>query len=107
MNVVSSMPKPLRTALWLVLIKLWKSETYSKPSFRAAKCVPATRAWILAKAVSRAVEVSSPNGENPQSSVVPSWFKEMYSAASRIRSLISSGVSILGLIGSVTPTKTV
>jgi hypothetical protein len=48
MNLVSSMPKSLPTALWLVLIQLWKSETYSKPSFRAAKCVPATRAWILA-----------------------------------------------------------
>ena len=32
---------------------------------------PVTRAWIFAKAVSRGVDVSSPNGENPQSSVVP------------------------------------
>ena len=33
--------------------------------------VPSTRARILAKAVSREVDMSSPNGENPQSSVVP------------------------------------
>ena len=34
--------------------------------------VPSTRLRILANAVSREVEVSSANGENPQSSVVPS-----------------------------------
>ena len=38
----------------------------------AASAVPSTRARILAKAVSRLVDVSSQKGENPQSSVVPS-----------------------------------
>ena len=42
------------------------------PSTRAASAVPSTRARILANAVSREVEVSSQNGEKPQSSVVPS-----------------------------------
>jgi hypothetical protein len=42
------------------------------PSTSDAKAVPSTRARIFAKAVSRVVEVSSQNGENPQSSVVPS-----------------------------------
>ena len=38
----------------------------------AASAVPRTRARIFANAVSRLVEVSSLNGEKPQSSVVPS-----------------------------------
>ena len=37
----------------------------------AAKAVPLKRLCILAKAMSRGVEVSSAKGENPQSSVVP------------------------------------
>jgi len=41
-------------------------------SFSAAILVPSTRAVIFAKAVSRLVTISSPNGEKPQSSVVPS-----------------------------------
>src|SRR5438445_11592514 len=41
------------------------------PSAFAASCVPATRARIFANAVSRGGDVSSPNGANPQSSVVP------------------------------------
>src|SRR5690242_11133624 len=36
------------------------------PSSMAARRVPATRARILANAVSRVVEVSSPNGAKPQ-----------------------------------------
>jgi len=35
------------------------------PSVRDARAVPSTRARIFANAVSREVEVSSPNGENP------------------------------------------
>jgi hypothetical protein len=35
------------------------------------------RARIFAKAVSRAVERSSPKGEKPQSSVVPSWISQI------------------------------
>lgn len=42
------------------------------PSRAAASAVPSTRAAILAKAISRDVEVSSAKGENPQSSQVPS-----------------------------------
>ena len=42
------------------------------PSWSDARAVPSTRARILAKAVSRVVDVSSQNGANPQSSVVPS-----------------------------------
>jgi hypothetical protein len=42
------------------------------PSSAAASAVPSTRALILANAVSREVDVSSENGENPQSSHVPS-----------------------------------
>ena len=42
------------------------------PSSAAASSVPAIRARIFANAVSRAVDVSSPNGAKPQSSVVPS-----------------------------------
>ena len=54
---------------------------YSLPSFRPPARVPTTRARIFANAVSRVVEVSSQNGEKPQSSVVPSWPTGMYSAA--------------------------
>ena len=67
--------------------------------------MPSTRARIFAKAVSRLVEVSSQKGENPQSSVVPSCSTGMYRAASRIRSRISSGVSMRGSIGATTPMK--
>jgi hypothetical protein len=42
------------------------------PSCWAASAVPSIRDAILAKAVSREVEVSSANGEKPQSSQVPS-----------------------------------
>src|SRR3984957_13085792 len=76
------------------------------PRASAASAVPATRARILANAVSRVVDVSSQNGENPQSSVVPSCSTGMYSAASRTRSRTSSGVSTRGLIGATTPTNT-
>ena len=72
----------------------------------AASAVPSTRARIFANAVSRVVDVSSQNGENPQSSVVPSCSSGMYSAASRMRSRTSSGVSTRGSIGATTPTKT-
>ena len=85
--------------------ELIESGAYT-PSFSAASCVPSTRAWILAKAVSRAVDVSSPNGEKPQSSQVPSWLTGMISAASRTRSRTSDAVSTFGLMGSMTPTKT-
>ena len=53
--------------------------------------VPSTRARIFANAVSREVDVSSPNGENPQSSVVPRCSGSMNRAASRTRSRTSSG----------------
>src|SRR6266540_7367586 len=39
---------------------------HATPSSLAAKTVPSTRARILAKAVSRVVDVSSPKGEKPQ-----------------------------------------
>ena len=68
--------------------------------------MPAHARRIFAKAVSRVVEVSSQNGEKPQSSVVPSCSTGMYSAASRTRSRTSSGVSTRGSIGATTPTKT-
>jgi hypothetical protein len=64
-----------------------------------------TRARIFSNAVSRDVDTSSAKGENPQSSVVPSWLGRMYSAASRTRSRTCSGVSTAGSIGSITPTK--
>src|SRR5579864_2392567 len=67
--------------------------------------VPSTRLLIFAKAVSRDVDVSSANGEKPQSSVVPSDSGGTNSAASSTRSRTTSGLSILGLIGSVTPTN--
>ena len=76
------------------------------PSAAAASAVPSTRARIFANAVSRVVEVSSQNGEKPQSSVVPSCSTGMYSAASSTRSRTSSGVSTRGSIGATTPTKT-
>jgi hypothetical protein len=53
----------------LVLVTLGHQST---PSACDASAVPATRAWIFAKATSRVVEVSSQKGEKPQSSVVPS-----------------------------------
>ena len=49
------------------------------PITSAASAVPSTREWIFANAVSRLVDVSSLNGENPQSSVVPSCSSGMYS----------------------------
>ena len=58
----------------------------------SAKAVPSTRERILANAFSRVVEVSSQNGEKPQSSVVPSCSTGIYRAASRTRSRISSGL---------------
>jgi hypothetical protein len=76
------------------------------PSCSAASRVPSTRERIFAKAVSRAVERSSPKGEKPRSSVVPSSAGNMNSDASSTRSLTSWGVSTFGLIGSITPTKT-
>src|SRR6267378_1805254 len=72
----------------------------------SASFVPSTRARILAKAVSRVVEVLSLKGENPQSSVVPSCSMGMYPDASSTRSQTSSGVSMRGLPGAITPTKT-
>ena len=72
------------------------------PSWSAASRVPSTRERIFAKAVSRAVERSSPKGEKPQSSVVPSSSSGMNSDASSTRSLTSWGVSTFGLIGSIT-----
>ncbi len=68
--------------------------------------MPSTRARIFANAVSRVVDVSSQNGENPQSSVVPSCATGMYWAASSTRSRTSSGVSTRGSIGATTPTNT-
>src|SRR5216683_1283741 len=75
------------------------------PRSSSASFVPTTRARILAKAVSRLVDVSSLKGEKPQSSVVPSCSTGMYSAASMTRSRTSSGVSMRGSAGAVTPTK--
>src|SRR5271157_3022504 len=72
-----------------------------------ASAVPSTRLRILANAVSREVEVSSAKGENPQSSVVPSDSTGIQSAASRTRSRTCRGLSTVGFIGSITPTKTV
>src|SRR5713101_3816468 len=76
------------------------------PMALAARAVPRTRAWILAKAVSRLVEVLSKKGANPQSSVVPSCSAGMYSDASSTRSRTSSAVSTCGSAGAITPTKT-
>ena len=61
---------------------------------------------ILANAISREVEMSSANGEKPQSSQVPIRSGGSCRAAARIRSRTSSGVSTRGSIGSVTPMKT-
>ena len=58
----------------------------SESELPAARAVPSTRAAILAKAVSREVELSSANGEKPQSSQVPSWSAGNWRAAARIRS---------------------
>ena len=60
----------------------------------------------MSKATCLGVDLSSLNGEKPQSSVVPNCSIGIYSAASNILSQTSSGVSILGLTGSITPTKT-
>ncbi len=68
-----------------------------------ASSVPSTRERIFANAFSRVVEVSSQNGEKPQSSVVPSCSTGMYRAASRMRSRISSGFSTRGSMGETTP----
>src|SRR6267378_1318447 len=76
------------------------------PRNLSVSLVPSTLALILAKAVSRLVEVSSLKGENPQSSVVPSCSIGRYSAASSTRSRTSSGVSMCGSMGAITPTKT-
>jgi hypothetical protein len=75
-------------------------------SFTAAIRVPSTRARIFSNAISREVEGSSANGENPQSSVVPNCDKGKYSAARKTRSQTCSRVSTTGFIGSTTPTKT-
>ena len=75
--------------------------TRDQPSLAPTSFAPSTRARILAKAVSRAVETSSPNGENPQSSVHPSPSAPRRCAASRIRSQTSSPLSTRGLMGSV------
>ena len=55
--------------------------TAVSPAARRPAFVPSTRAAILANAVSREVEVSSANGENPQSSQVPSRSAGRYFAA--------------------------
>ena len=70
------------------------SFAYRSSSFCAASSVPIIRALIFSNAVSRAVEVSSLNGLNPQSSVVPSRSRERNSAASRTRSRTSCAVSM-------------
>jgi hypothetical protein len=72
----------------------------------SAKAVPFTRERIFANAFPRVVEVSSQNGEKPQSSVVPSCSTGIYLAASRVRSRISSGLSTRGSLGETTPMKT-
>jgi len=66
---------------------------------------PSTRLLTFAKAVAREVDVSSAKGEKPQSSIVPNDSIGISSAASSTRSRTSSGLSTLGLIGSVTPTN--
>src|SRR5207245_9289801 len=76
------------------------------PTASPARAVPRTRASILAKAVSRLVDVLSKKGAKPQSSVVPSWSIGMYSDASSTRSRTSSAVSMRGSLGTITPTKT-
>jgi hypothetical protein len=89
----------------LRLARLFRDASYAAPSILAASSVPTTRDRILLNAVSRERDESSLKGANPQSSVVPKRSSEMYSAASRIRSLTSSGVSTRGSTGSITPTK--
>src|SRR5688500_247117 len=79
---------------------------YRLPSAAAARAVPSTRARIFSNAVSRVVDLPSQNGENPQSSGVPTWSSAMYSAASRTRSRTSFAVSTFGSIGATTPTNT-
>jgi hypothetical protein len=51
---------------------IWAGSDQS-PSLCEAISAPVTRARIFSKAVSLDVEVSSPNGENPQSSALPNW----------------------------------
>ena len=79
--------------------------TLVAPKTFSASRVPAMRARIFANAVSRLVELSSQNGEKPQSSVVPSCSTGMNCAASSTRSRTSSAVSIIGAIGEMTPTN--
>ena len=55
--------------------------------------------------MSRDVDVSSANGEKPQSSVVPSCATGITPAASRMRPTMSPTLSTFGWIGSVTPTN--
>jgi hypothetical protein len=66
-----------------------------------ARSVPSTRARIFANAVSREVDVSSPNGEKPQSSVVPRWAGSMKRAAwsTRINPLPFLAVMVFGANG--------
>ena len=45
------------------------------PSFSSASRVPSTRARTFSNATSLEVDVSSANGEKPQSSVVPRWVR--------------------------------
>ncbi len=94
---------------FLKLVKIHFNRKYHlflADNFSSANFVPWTRAWILSKAICLDVDLSSLNGENPQSSVVPNCSIGIYSAASKTRSHTSSGVSTRGLIGSITPTKT-
>jgi hypothetical protein len=90
----SSNSESLRRVSRRLLQLAWEAVIH--PSWSAASRVPSTRERIFAKAVSRAVERSSPKGEKgekPQSSVVPSSSSGMNSDASSTRSLTSWGVS--------------
>src|SRR5262249_6057172 len=88
-----------------VELRLVATVHHATPSSRLASAVPSTRARILPNATSRGRDTSSQNGENPQSSVVPSCGTGMYLAASSTRSRTSSGVSTRRSSGEVTPTK--
>ena len=73
---------PARIAIWGKILRHGKESRAHRldrhrPSFSAAIRVPRTLASILAKAISREVDVSSANGENPQSSHVPSRWTGM------------------------------
>src|ERR1039457_3597107 len=94
-----------RLGVKLPLAALQLNDNYLD-SFSSASFVPSIRDFIFAKAVSLEVEKSSAKGENPQSSVVPSRSGEIISAASKIVSQISWGVSTLGSSTSVTPRNT-